>query len=729
MGIYAASQGLNVTGNNITNINTEGYTRQTLDQFSVHQIAADRYQDSANLRMGGGVFAPSVSQDRDQYLDIRYRNQTSNVGYMDGRVEGLEYLSSLLDEVTQGEDESGVMEAMFNQAIDRMDELISEGAGKDQADGLFRAAMGTLVRQINKTAVDLDALAETQANRLNDDLDQVNKILTEIRDLNNTIRKNSIYGDNSLEMKDVRNTLLDRLSEYMQIDVTYTMEQITPNVTGEKLVVKTGTEPQRMLIDGLYCTQLSIREGSDVPLEESADGTDPNYDLDMSELRDTYNKRMHEPLDEGDRGVIKNRDAGAIQANGEIYIEGSDTGTPLYFESSEDAQKMADELNETAAGSGTEYRVQQDQGFYTVHLYTTTTYATSEDADNALIELKTNLENFEELYGGTEINSKGEVRQLTLKIVEESGHFEIHQVAKFWGEVQTQDTELGGKLLADREVLTEKGVFATREDLDRDADAAGKRGVPFYRKALDVLANSLATYLNDANQLPDETIYQMADIQSYDENGAVVTTREFVDESGKIVTGDKSKYVLKPEYSYYNGGVLLSNKPDSNDDFGINARNISISKNWDNGSFRVLRTKEPQDLKADGTPIGNSTANDNLTHIRNILTGKHQYTTNTEDVYEKAASSEVFFTGSFQELLTDHIASTLANDSNYAAIMQENWSIQADNLYVDRDGVQGVDLNDETLNMMRYEKSYSAACRLMTIFDEMLDKLINGTAV
>ena len=35
LGIYAAQKGLDVTGNNITNINTEGYTRQRLNQVSL----------------------------------------------------------------------------------------------------------------------------------------------------------------------------------------------------------------------------------------------------------------------------------------------------------------------------------------------------------------------------------------------------------------------------------------------------------------------------------------------------------------------------------------------------------------------------------------------------------------------------------------------------------------------------------------------------------------------
>ena len=48
---------------------------------------------------------------------------------------------------------------------------------------------------------------------------------------------------------------------------------------------------------------------------------------------------------------------------------------------------------------------------------------------------------------------------------------------------------------------------------------------------------------------------------------------------------------------------------------------------------------------------------------------------------------------------------------------------------VDRDSVSGVDLNDEAIAMMQYNKSYGAACRYLTQLDEMIDKLINGTAL
>ena len=63
--------------------------------------------------MGSGVLVPAVLQTRDKYLDIRYRNANSSVGFADSEQDGLEHISTLLDEVNRGENQEGVIEAMF----------------------------------------------------------------------------------------------------------------------------------------------------------------------------------------------------------------------------------------------------------------------------------------------------------------------------------------------------------------------------------------------------------------------------------------------------------------------------------------------------------------------------------------------------------------------------------------------------------------------------------------
>ena len=721
LGIYAASKALEVTGHNITNVQTPGYSRQALEQESLHMASADRYVSGAVLHMGTGVMAPSVSQARDVYLDIRYRNENTNVGNLASMTEGLDNIASILDEVGMGDDGEGVLEGLFNDAIDQMNALAAEGAGKDQYDTLFRSSMSTLTRQLNLTASNLSNLKSIRADRLDEDIARVNEILGNIRELNTTIRKCEIYGDNALEQRDKRNVLLDELSTYMQINVEYGEEELGPNLTVEKIrvttgnfplptdpekaeealtKVKAGAIPERILIDGLYASEVLYRDGAESGKAVNPNGgEDYNYDLNLAELTDIHGGTV--VLAENDLGVVKNRDIGAVE---------DEDGVIIRYRNLDEAEEAAAELTKDAVA--TEFFAEtEEDGSFTVHEYGTTVYTSSEDAAHALDEIKKDH--------NKHVNSLGQVMRYDLRIIETNGLYEIHQFAVFRGEIQTGDTEFSGALLADRELLTEKGIFASQADLDMDSNAASKRGIPYYQKSLDALANKLAAVLNEANQLPDETVYESTWVESVDQDGNVVRTLEFIDADGNIVTGDKSRYQRKEEYSDYSGGILLSNHSNSNDDTGITAANISISRNWANGSFRVLRSTEPNPP---------STAKDNLTHMCNVLTGSHEFYANAEDVYEKAATSEVFFTGSFQSLMTDHVVAHLASDQRNANIMYENWTVSCDEVYVNRDGVMGVDLNDEAMNLMAYQRSFAAACRLMTAFDEMIDRLVNGMA-
>jgi flagellar hook-associated protein 1 FlgK len=84
--------------------------------------------------------------------------------------------------------------------------------------------------------------------------------------------------------------------------------------------------------------------------------------------------------------------------------------------------------------------------------------------------------------------------------------------------------------------------------------------------------------------------------------------------------------------------------------------------------------------------------------------------------------------------------STTGTDANYrkmivelgvqSAVASRNLDIQSvitTQVDAARDSVAGVNIDEEMTNMLSYQHAYSAAGRLVTAIDEMLDKLINGT--
>ncbi len=88
-GILSSQLALDVTGNNMSNVNTDGYTRRRLDVSSFTTVG---------LRTGQGVMATGVSQLRNSYLDNRFRAECCTLGEQDAAYSVLYQLEGILDE-------------------------------------------------------------------------------------------------------------------------------------------------------------------------------------------------------------------------------------------------------------------------------------------------------------------------------------------------------------------------------------------------------------------------------------------------------------------------------------------------------------------------------------------------------------------------------------------------------------------------------------------------------
>ena len=75
-------------------------------------------------------------------------------------------------------------------------------------------------------------------NQYTQNVQEADNILKKIQELNEEIRRSDINGDSALELRDQRNMLIDQLSEYMKIDVTYSEENLGAGFSVEKLTIK-----------------------------------------------------------------------------------------------------------------------------------------------------------------------------------------------------------------------------------------------------------------------------------------------------------------------------------------------------------------------------------------------------------------------------------------------------------------------------------------------------------
>lgn len=567
LGIYAAQKGLDVTGNNITNINTPGYTRQRLNQVSLVPSVNDRYSSSYNVRIGQGAVIAGVDQLRDPGLDISYRKATSDVGSANKKLEGLNSLATILDEVGKGdlEQDDGVILSQLNELRDLISQAIAGGV--DTYDPLIQTSAESLTTFFHSAAEKLSDLKNTYEDKLEQDVDYVNSLLNNIRDLNVSIRNSDIRGDPGLELRDERNRLLDELSQYVKVDVTYSMEDVGAGTMIEKLTVSLATGDKNTLVDGEYATQF-------------------NQDSEILERNPAYDPSK------------------PVGAGNEPYLDINGNGTT--------DPNAANKLPNTN---------------YTLVL-------------------------------GPLTDSRG-----------------VQQSAGDYGAV-IGDTDLYGSLQSTRELLTEEGEFASKADAALDPDAASKRGIPYYQKMLDSLAYEFATRMNELNNTGLAGSGNLFSISS-NTNDA---------EQTDPVTGEVTR---------------------------ITASNIAVSQGWLNGTISIQATADPNAASGDAS---------NLAKFLALFDEKQEF--NPKDVVADAEGTS--YNGTFEDMLLK-IQSTLAKDQSATDSTLNNYIITADNIYVDREGVMGVDLNDEATSLMTYQKAYTAACRLLTVMEEALDSLINGT--
>ena len=74
--IQASQKRLDITGQNLANMNTAGYTRQQLQVSSLNYTnPISHYMNGSEISVGFGVHMDKVTQVRDPYLDMQYRNQ------------------------------------------------------------------------------------------------------------------------------------------------------------------------------------------------------------------------------------------------------------------------------------------------------------------------------------------------------------------------------------------------------------------------------------------------------------------------------------------------------------------------------------------------------------------------------------------------------------------------------------------------------------------------------
>jgi len=234
---------LDVTGHNIANANTKGYTRQLANIQAAKPLSIQAA--GKQLTLGTGSTMDNVVRARDYYIDRQFRWETSKYEYWAGKQEALNMVEGLMNEPS---------EFSLHNDLDKFWTSWSELAKNPQnmgARSVLRERAMTLVdtlhhvdQQVTDLQHDLDASVEVTVK-------QINTIADQIKELNTQIKRAEVGLDNPNDLKDQRDALVDELSELVPVRVVETQDPgfTDRNVGVFKVIIGNDADVNNVLVN------------------------------------------------------------------------------------------------------------------------------------------------------------------------------------------------------------------------------------------------------------------------------------------------------------------------------------------------------------------------------------------------------------------------------------------------------------------------------------------------
>lgn len=193
----AQRAGLAVTGNNLANLNTEGYVRRSIE-LAEGQPGA------------GGVDVLGIRAHRDLLLDARVRQELPAEGRERAIAEALSVVEAAIG------DPGASLDAQLTSFFDSFTALAQDPTSTVARDGVVLQGR-LLARSFNDLAARMADTRRGADAQVRDDVDSINRLATEVADLNQAI--NAANGGETDGLKDRQIQALKELSEIADISV------------------------------------------------------------------------------------------------------------------------------------------------------------------------------------------------------------------------------------------------------------------------------------------------------------------------------------------------------------------------------------------------------------------------------------------------------------------------------------------------------------------------------
>lgn len=329
-GLNAAQASINTTANNISNVQTKGYSRQSVNLVAASALRC--YQKFGSTGMG--VSVDSVTQTRDEYYDLKYWKNQADLGLYEKKYYYMQQIENYFADGNLSVTTSAGFSTIYSKMFNALDTLKSN-AGDSSVRNEFISDVQELCTYFNSTAQRMQELQSSINDEIKTTVQNINAISKKIALLNKQINTIEMEGGNANELRDTRALLVDDLSKIMPVTVEerkvkntnfedqytgatyYTVkingQLLVDNYSYNAMTVKSREERYNQSdIDGLY----------DIVWEQTGATFDPTSSTMSGELRAMFELRDGNNC-ENLKGRVTSTTAGSITI-GDISIKDID---------------------------------------------------------------------------------------------------------------------------------------------------------------------------------------------------------------------------------------------------------------------------------------------------------------------------------------------------------------------------------------------------------------------
>lgn len=287
-GLNASKKALEVTGHNLANVNTEGYSRQQVMQSTATPISSSGFSQGTGVRING------VRRYNDEFIDRRLNSALSTNSFYQARTDNLEQVESIFNEL-----DSDGLNLLLNKFFNSFRELANQPEN-ETIRSVVRDTANLVVNDFKRIRGTLDQQAQNIDRKIQTSVNEVNQLLKHIADLNGKITSLEVNQGQTGDLRDQRDVALRSLAEHFDIH-TYVDERNRFVINAQGI--------------GTLVTGLHVQELATISSDKENSSNKMNGSMDIV-LRDRPNQKITDLFRNGSLSSIvkvRNEDIRKLQ--------------------------------------------------------------------------------------------------------------------------------------------------------------------------------------------------------------------------------------------------------------------------------------------------------------------------------------------------------------------------------------------------------------------------------